>query len=93
MAVKILIQRRIKPGKERELNQAVRQLRSKAIHSQGFISGETLQSVEDPFVHLVVCTWKSLQDWNNWVATAERKAFQEEIKGILAEPEKITPYQ
>jgi heme-degrading monooxygenase HmoA len=93
MAVKILIQRRIKPGKERELNQAVKQLRSKAVHSPGFISGETLRSVEDPLVHLVICTWKSLEDWSAWVHTAERKGFEEEIKGILAQPEKITPYQ
>jgi heme-degrading monooxygenase HmoA len=93
MAVKILIQRRIKPGKEGELNQAVKQLRSKAVHSAGFISGETLRSVEDPLVHLVICTWKSLEDWNAWVQTAERKGLEEEIKEILTQPEKITPYQ
>jgi heme-degrading monooxygenase HmoA len=93
MAVKILIQRRIKLGKEGELNQAVKQLRSKAVHSAGFISGETLRSVEDPLVHLVICTWKSLEDWNAWVQTAERKGLEEEIKEILTQPEKITPYQ
>ena len=48
MPVKILIQRKIKPGKEKELSKVVNELRSKAMHAQGFISGETLQSIEDP---------------------------------------------
>ena len=58
MAVKILIQRKIKPAKENELGEAIRELRSKAIHAQGYISGETLRSIEDPSLHLVISTWK-----------------------------------
>ena len=65
MAVKILIQRKVKPGKEKELNETVRELRSMAIHAEGFISGETLCSIEDPSVQLVISTWKSLEDWNH----------------------------
>jgi hypothetical protein len=42
MAVKILIYRRIKPGKEKELGEAVRALRFKAMYAQGYISGEYL---------------------------------------------------
>ena len=63
------------------------------MHAQGFISGATLQSVEEPSIHVVICTWKSIEDWNNWAQTTERKAFKQEIQGILAEPEKINPYQ
>lgn len=93
MAVKILIHRRIKPGKEEELSQAVREIRSKAMNAPGFISGETLRSVEDPSVHLVISTWKTLEDWNRWINTPERKAFEQRISAILAEPTKISPYQ
>ncbi len=93
MAVKILIHRKIKPGKEKELSDAVRELRSKAVHAEGYVSGETLRSIEDPSVHLVISTWKSIEDWNNWFNTAERKAFQEKIDAILEEPTKITPYE
>jgi heme-degrading monooxygenase HmoA len=93
MAVKILIQRKIRPGKEDELAEAIREIRSKAMHAQGFISGETLRSVEDPSVHLVISTWKSLEDWHNWVSTPERKAaFEQKMDTTLAEPEKISPY-
>jgi heme-degrading monooxygenase HmoA len=93
MAVKILIQRKIKPGNEKELSEAVRDLRSKAAYAEGYISGETLCSIEDPSVHLVISTWKSIEDWNNWFNTPERKAFQEKMDAILEEPTKIARYE
>jgi heme-degrading monooxygenase HmoA len=93
MAVKILIYRKVKPGKEEELSEAVRNLRSEAIHAEGYISGETLRSIEDPSLHLVISTWKSLEDWNNWFNTPERKAFQQKIDAFLEEPAKIAAYE
>ena len=93
MAVKILIQRKIKPGKEKEFNKAVRELRSRAIHAEGYISGETLCSIEDPSLHLVMSTWTSLEDWDRWENSPERKAFQQKTDAILEEPTKVTPYQ
>jgi len=93
MAVKILIQRKIKPGKENEFGKALRELRSKAIHAQGYISGETLCSIEDPSLHLVISTWNTLEDWNRWANSAERKAFQKRTDVMLDGPTNVTPYQ
>ena len=93
MAVKILIYRKVKAGKEEELSEAVRNLRSKAIHAEGYISGETLRSIEDPSLHLVISTWKSLEDWNNWFSTPERNAFQQKTDAILEEATKIAAYE
>jgi heme oxygenase (mycobilin-producing) len=93
MAVKILISRKIKPGREKELSEAVRALRFKAMVAQGYISGETLRSVEDPFIQLVISTWESIEDWNNWFNSRERQAFQEKMEVILEEPSKIAPYE
>ena len=93
MAVKILIYRKVKPGEEKELSEAVRALRFKAMHAQGYISEETLRSIEDPSLHLVISTWKSLKDWNHWADSPERKAFQQKTDTMLEEPTKITPYQ
>ena len=90
MAIKSLIHRKIKPGREKDLSEAVKELRSKAIHAQGYISGETLRSIEDPSVHLVISTWKSIEDW---VDNPERKALEQKIDAILEEPSKITPYE
>jgi heme-degrading monooxygenase HmoA len=93
MAVKILVQRKIRPAKESEFGKALRELRSKAIHAQGYISGETLCSIEDPSLHLVISTWNNLEDWNRWATSAERKAFQKKTDAMLEGATKITPYQ
>jgi heme-degrading monooxygenase HmoA len=44
-------------------------------------------------VHLVISTWKSIEDWNHWADSPERKAFQQKTDAMLAEPTKITPYR
>ena len=33
------------------------------MYSEGFISGETLQSIKDPSMHLVISTWRSIGAW------------------------------
>ena len=93
MAVKILIQRKVKPGKEKELNAIVRELRSKAMHARGFISGETLRSMDDPAVHLVISTWKTVDDWNAWINGSDRKVLYDKMAGFLDEPTKASPFQ
>ena len=93
MAIKVLIHRKVKLGKEIELSDAVRNLRSKIIHAAGYISGETLRSIEDPSVYLVVSTWKSVQDWKHWANSAERKAFQRQTDALLEEPTRIMFYE
>jgi heme-degrading monooxygenase HmoA len=79
MAVKVLIYRKIKSRKEKELSEAVRALRFKAMSAPGYISGETLRSAEEPSIHLVISTWRSIENWNNWFNSPERKAFQESL--------------
>lgn len=93
MAVKILIQRKVKLGEEEKLNEIVRELRSKAMHAEGFISGETLRAIEDPSVHLVISTWKTIEAWNVWINAPERKAIQAKMDAVLVEPTTMAPYQ
>lgn len=93
MAVKILIRRKVKPGQEEKFNELVRELRSRAMHLAGFISGETLRSIEDPSIHLVISTWKSIEDWNAWLKGPDRKAVKKKFEKVLAEPETMTPFQ
>lgn len=93
MAVKILIQRKIKSDKVSELGAAIKDLRPRVVQAEGFISGETLRSVDDPSFHLVISAWKSVEHWKSWLDTPERKAFAEKVTALLAEPEKISTYQ
>ena len=93
MAVKVLIQRKVKPGKEVAFNEIVRELRHKAMYAEGFISGETLRSIQYPSMHLVISTWKSIGAYNKWLKGTYRKEIKKKMKEVLVGPEKITPYQ
>ena len=93
MAIKIVIERRLKKGKEGELAQYLRQLRAKAMLAPGYISGETLRSEDDPQLYLVISTWKSLKDWRNWERDPQRNEIQERINAILEEPAKFRVFQ
>jgi quinol monooxygenase YgiN len=90
MIVKIFIQSKTDPAKEKEFNKLLQELRSKAMEAKGFISGETMQSVEDPTVHLTIGTWRSISNWNAWLASDTRKAIQEKFNRVLTEPVKMT---
>ena len=43
MSVRIIIDRKVKKGKEADFAKLLRKLRSKAIFSEGYISGEMLR--------------------------------------------------
>jgi quinol monooxygenase YgiN len=92
MMVKILIQRKIKPGKEEEFKRLVRELFMGAIHAEGFISGETMQSIDDSTLHMTIGTWRSIKHWNDWISSSDRRKSQEKLDQVLAEPMKITPF-
>ena len=48
MAIRVLIERRMDPENQPALSSLLMKLRSKAMHAKGYISGETLRSLEDP---------------------------------------------
>jgi heme oxygenase (mycobilin-producing) len=87
---KVLIQRKIKPGTQEVFKKLMREVLAGAAHADGFISGETLQSIDDPTLHVTISQWKDLSFWNVWINSPERKRKQEEYDKILAEPMKVT---
>ncbi len=92
MAVKVIIDRKVKKGKESELSEMLKQLRSKAVSSQGYISGETLRALSDRHNYIVVGSWQSVDDWKNWEKNPERKKIQARIEEIMMRPTKTKIY-
>ncbi len=86
MAIRVLIERKIIFENEPSLNNLLMKLRGKAMLARGYISGETLRSLDDPNEYLVISTWNSLQDWKAWEADKERKEIQSEIDRLLRAP-------
>ncbi|MEE9122139.1 MAG: antibiotic biosynthesis monooxygenase [Syntrophobacteria bacterium] len=86
MAIRVLIERRIVPENQPALSSLLLRLRSKAMHARGYISGETLRSLQDPNEYLVISTWNSLDDWKRWEAEKERQEIQSRIDNLLRAP-------
>jgi len=83
MAVKIIIKRKVPREKEKALVPLLIALRSKAAAQPGYISGETLRSVEDPEEFIVISTWQSVESWRSWESGPERREVQERIDALL----------
>jgi heme-degrading monooxygenase HmoA len=92
MAIRIIIDRKVRKGKESDFARMLRELRSKAIPSKGYISGETLRAQGDPHNYIVISTWQSLQDWKAWEKQPERKKIQAKIEKLMARPTKTKIY-
>lgn len=92
MTVKIIIDRQVEKGKELEFSKLLKQLRSKAISSKGYISGETIRALSDRHNYLVISTWQSADDWKNWEENPERKKIHSGIEKIMARPTKAKIY-
>ena len=92
MAIRALIEREIKAGSEIKLHQLLLQLRAKAMQAKGYISGETLRALDNPYKFLVISTWNSLAEWEAWDKDAARIGVQEEIDKLLRYPSKTSIY-
>jgi len=92
MSVRVIIDRKVKEGNESELFDLLKELRSKAISSEGYISGETLRALSDPYNYVVVSTWQSTDDWENWEKNTERKRIHTRIEKLMQRPTRTKIY-
>jgi heme-degrading monooxygenase HmoA len=83
MAVKILIKRKVPQTKAREIIPLFRQMRASAATQAGYITGETLRSLDNPEEFLVISTWQSSAEWKKWLQSTERKKIQDKIDKLL----------
>jgi len=92
MAIRVFIEREIQPGNDLKLHGLLMQLRTKAMLQKGYITGETLSDVRNANKFLVIGTWNSIEDWNEWMANPERKKLQDQLDKVLKTPEKFSVY-
>jgi heme-degrading monooxygenase HmoA len=90
---KILIRRNIPFDSEHEVIGLLKQMRSLAVIQPGYIHGETLKRVGMPGEILVISTWQSVEDWNNWMNNPQRLEIQEKIDFLLGEKTQYEIYE
>ncbi|MCG6907902.1 MAG: antibiotic biosynthesis monooxygenase [Desulfobacteraceae bacterium] len=66
-----------------QLGPLLAEARKLAFRQPGYISGETMRNVVDPYEYLVISTWKSVEDWERWFANEERKTVEGKIDAVL----------
>ncbi len=89
MAVRIIIDRKVKKGNETDFAKLLRQLRSKAIFAKGYISGEILRARDDPQNYIVITAWETVEEWEKYEETAETSKMHSRIEKLMARPTKI----
>ena len=92
MAVKILITRSIGQEVAPAIRPLIIELRAHAMKQAGYISGETLKCIDRPGEYLVISTWESVNDWNKWLNSQERKILEDKIDIITGKPTEYATY-
>ena len=93
MSVKILIKRHVPESVHHDLTNLLHRLRSLTLKQPGYISGQTLQRMDDHTEVIVDSNWRSAEDWNNWFANPERIAIQSEIDEVLGQATEYAMYE
>ncbi len=83
MSIKIFIKRTASTAKVPELTVLLKRMRSVTLMQPGYISGQTLKRLDKPDECMVISTWRSIDDWNDWVKNEKRIAIQNEIDALL----------
>ena len=89
MSVRIIIDRKVKKGKEENFAKLLRKLRSRAIFSEGYISGEMLRARDDPQNYIVITAWQSVDDWEKYEKVPEMSNIHARIEKLMARPTKV----
>ena len=66
-----------------QLGPLLAEARQLAFRQPGYISGETMRNVADPYEFLVISTWKSIEDWERWFANEQRAVIEGKIDAVL----------
>ncbi len=83
MAVKILIKRKFKNGNMRAASRLLINNRSAAMKQPGYISSETLRSLDDKDQVVVVSMWENMEAWETWKNSEIRAVNESEFEDYI----------
>ena len=83
MLVRVLIERQVKPGKETEAQNLIVEMRESALQQSGYVSGETLEDVNDPRCLVIISTWHAIEDWQRWESSENHRGLISRINPLL----------
>ena len=94
MAVSVFIRRSFsETEKAAELAPLIVKLRSLATIQPGYLTGRTFRCLDCAGEYLVISTWNTLEDWNRWLNSQERKELQNKVDELLGEKTEYRIYE
>ncbi|MBI9089021.1 MAG: antibiotic biosynthesis monooxygenase [Desulfobacterium sp.] len=84
MAISVIIRRTVtNKEKAAQLSPLIVRLRSRATAQPGYITGQTFACIDCAGEYLGLSTWNTLDDWNTWLNSKERREIQDQIDHLL----------
>ncbi len=88
--IRVIIERFIAESLEANYEETAKETLQKAIVAPGFISGESRKDIMNHRHRFILCTWRSMQDWQRWQQSPERKSMMEKLNLMLEKEEVVT---
>jgi heme-degrading monooxygenase HmoA len=85
MSIQVIIKRKWQTNNPEALFPLLTKIRSLAQKQPGYISGETLRSLDDPEDYMVVSKWETADDWKKWLQSKERRDLQGKVDSLIGE--------
>lgn len=92
MLAKIMIKRKFKTAKNREVIALLTKLRSAAMRQPGYISGDTLTNYAGHQDLCVIATWQSMEEWLKWKENPQRKNVEAMLEIFQSGPTAYEEY-
>ena len=85
MPIQVIIKRKWQTDNPEALFPLLTELRSLAKKQPGYISGETLRSLDDPENFLIISIWETADDWKKWIQNKKRRDLQGKVDSLIGE--------
>jgi heme-degrading monooxygenase HmoA len=85
MTIHVIIKRKLIINDHEKLAPLIRELGERAQLQEGYISSDTLQSIDNPGEYLVVSRWETENSWKVWFQSNERRDIQGKVDSLIGE--------
>ena len=85
MSVHIMSVRKFQIEETKKLISLLAELSSRSKEQPGHVSRETLRSLDNPGEYLVRCEWETVEYWDKWLHSKERRDIQGKIDSLIGE--------
>ncbi len=85
MSVHVMSIRKFQIEKTEKLIPLLAELSSRLKEQPGHISRETLRSLDNPGEYLARCEWETVEYWDKWLHSKERREIQGKIDSLIGE--------